>query len=572
MKKILAMLLAVVMVLGLFTACGNTTPETTEPKSPEGTNPPESTPVEDETVDYVNAPDLSGKTIRILTAESGWTAEGYASLLPKFEQIEELTGCTIIWEAPAADWETLLQTRLAGDVSEAPDIIFNGGFKAPASQIEDGYLVAVSDYFDIAPGIAEWYVNNPNLAKQLTYTDGSIYTIPNCAFTSPEGFADYWTRNGEHTFWYRGDIAAELGFTEIPSTLEELEALLYAVKAAYPDMVPMAMRNLTGNSWAAARNFSASFGLHFNFEGGRNFYYPDENGVIQYEFISDEAILWMETMARWYKDGLIADTADWDAYYATPGSGTVFSAFWDGAYAQEELAKQTDPDAYFLYMPFVPAEGYEVVYTPRAYTNCSTQIVDNGDEERIEAAIQFLEFAFYSDYGVYSNQAGVMGEGWDFGENGEFVPNLDYVRSIVNDGVVNRDSGADMWHYMADLYDPEVFDIWMDAFDAVYAENGTSRIPNQATAESFEAALEYNFAHVAERFIEFYADEDDQEILDKYEYECYKYAALYSAAVIKGEKDLANVQTELIETLYNELHLQELIDLYQKYYDAYMAG
>ena len=574
MRKILAMLLAVVMVLGLFTACGNTTPETTEPKPPEGTNPPATTPVEDETVDFVNAPDLSGQTIRILTG-GGWSEADFATVLPKFKQIEELTGCTIIWEAPKTDWESVLQTRLAGSIEEAPDIIFNGGTIASTNTIDSELIVDVSEYFDIAPNMAAWFAANPAIAQMCTYLDGGIYTLPGDAWATEEDYYAAEKHNGDNgrgdnAYWFRGDIAAELGYTEVPKTLEEFEALLYAVKTAYPDMIPFATRNVAGGDWCGSRNFSASFGLHFNFQidNVKVFYYPDENGVVQYELFSEGGIKWMETMARWYADGIMMDTADWDAYYAGAASGQIFSAYAGEVWTYEELLQETDPDAYFMFMPAVPAEGYEVAVASKPMTYCNTQVVDNG-EERVEAALKFLDFAFYSDYGIYSEQAGVMGEGWDFGENGEFVVNMDYVRTIVNDGVSVRESGADIGYWMPTVHTAEVANAWLAALDAVYAENGTARIPNAKTFESYTNALKTDLENQEPRFdVNFYATEEDQEFLNTYAYEAYKYAALYSAAVIKGEKDLANVQTELIDPMYNDLHLQELIDIYQKYYDA----
>ena len=577
MKKYLALLLAAIMVLSMFAACGTpNNPDTTAGNDTPDTTAGNDTPDiqgGDEPVDYVQAPDLSGQTIRIMTDESGWTTEGYAAVLPKFKQIEELTGCTIVWETITADYGTVLQTRIAGDPAECPDIVMLTDHKAPASYIEDGWVVPLSEYFDIIPNIEAWYNANPELKALHTYTDGEIYGLPNCAYSTLDDFNRIYAASGDHTFWYRADIARELGFEEVPSTLEEYEALMMAVKKAYPDMHPSEYVSMTGSNWASSRNWSAAFGLHFNFESTGSFYYPDANGKVQFEPATEAGLDWLTTMARWYENGLMYDAGDWTPYYANPGTGVSFSGFWNGAHGLEEQLKAIDADGEFAYMPFVPAEGYETTYLTRAVTCWSTIVVDNEDQDRLEAALKFLDFAFYSDYGVYSNRAGVMGEGWEFGENGEFVVNPDYVASVVEGYYNNRDSGADMWTRLSCLYDAEVTEIWNKSYHDYCDANGIDyNWENQYTYDTYMTANEYNFSHVAPAYPSYYWSEDDKEIISAYAGDISTFTDEYISKAILGEVDLANFQTEFVDVLYNQLHLQEILDLHQQYYDAYVAS
>lgn len=574
MKKIASLLLVAAMLITVFAGCSNTNVETDDTQgsaSGQESNPQTSMP-DDGEVDYVNAPDLSGMTIRIMTDESGWTTDGYASVLPKFKQIEELTGCTIVWETITSDYSTVLQTRLVGDPADCPDIVMLTNSKAPSNYIEDGFLAAISDYYDVAPNIEAWYDANPTLKGQFTYFDGSIYSLPNCAYTTLDDFNEIYAESGDHTFWYRADIAEELGFTEAPTTLEEYEALLMAVKEAYPDMHPLEVNGLSNAAWATLRNFTASFGMHFNFESTGSYYYPDENGDVQFEPATQACLDWLTTMNRWYEEGLVWDAGDWTPYYANPGTGLSFSGFWNGAYSMEEAAKETDEDAWFGYMSFVPANGYDVTYMTRSVTCWSTVVIDNGDEDRLEAAISFLDFAFYSDYGIYSNKAGVMGEGWDFGENGEFVPSSDYIKELIN-GYVHRDSGADMWTRLCCLYDAEVTSIWNEAVYAVYDELGISYgWQNQDSYESYMAANAYNFSHTCPAYPSFYCSEDDQEVMNEYSGDIGTFTSEYIAKAVLGEVDLANFQTEFVDVLYDQLGLQQVLDIQQQYYDAYVAA
>ena len=167
MKKFLAMLLAVIMVLGLFAACGgNDTPDTTvgggeTPDTTVGGNDTQG----GEEVDYVQAPDLSGATIRILTTETWVAGFSVGDVLPRFKQIEELTGCTIEWEAVAADYSTVVQTRLTGDPEDAPDILLlpSNSHDSIKSYIDDGLLYPISQAYDVAPNIEALYNTRTDL-------------------------------------------------------------------------------------------------------------------------------------------------------------------------------------------------------------------------------------------------------------------------------------------------------------------------------------------------------------------------------------------------------------------------
>lgn len=161
MKKILCLLLALVMVVGLLTACNNETPDDTkDTKSSEDvtTGTTETPTTDDGKVDYVNAPDLTGKTIKIMTTDTWVAGLTISDVLPRFKQIEELTGCTIIWETVASDYSTVLSTRLTGDPSECPDIVLLGGtsMNQISSFAEDGLLYDITKAYDVTPNIQKF--------------------------------------------------------------------------------------------------------------------------------------------------------------------------------------------------------------------------------------------------------------------------------------------------------------------------------------------------------------------------------------------------------------------------------
>lgn len=113
MKRFVSLLLLVIMVVSIFAGCNNLSTDNGQVGALQTTT------------DKNAIPDLTGRTITILTTDTWLAGMTLSDVLPKFKQIEERTGCTIVWEtAPGgSDFDTVLQTRLTGDPSESPDII-----------------------------------------------------------------------------------------------------------------------------------------------------------------------------------------------------------------------------------------------------------------------------------------------------------------------------------------------------------------------------------------------------------------------------------------------------------------
>ena len=95
MKRVLCLLLAVIMAVGLFAGCSNTGSDST------GGNK--------DFEPYEGAPNLNGVPITILTENTWVSGINFSDILPRFKQIEERTGCTIVWETVAGgtDYNTL---------------------------------------------------------------------------------------------------------------------------------------------------------------------------------------------------------------------------------------------------------------------------------------------------------------------------------------------------------------------------------------------------------------------------------------------------------------------------------
>ncbi len=576
MKKLVCLLLTLAMVLSLFAACGSA-PVETQPKETTPAAPVDTTPAtnDDGTVDYVNAPDLSGRTIKIMTTETWVAGITLADVLPRFKQIEELTGCTIVWETVATDYSTVLGTRLAGDPADCPDIVLLGGtsMNQIAEYAEDGLLFDITKGFDVAPNIAKfWNEDRPDLKGTFTYTDGGIYNLLANVYNTTDGQAKNVARGGDNALWYRADIAKELGFETYPTTIDEWYELLSAVKKAYPDMVPMHMWDWS--CWESARVLTSAYGLHFNNEQSGQFFYADENGKVQYEPALDATLEWLTEMNKWYKEGLIVTIASEEGKVGATAQGINFSGFYSGVTGMcEKALKETDEDAYFLYAPMPTAGDHELTYMGRSAYGNSFGIIDNGSEEQCIAALQFLDFAWFSPYGIYSENLGVMGKGWDFGENGELVPNVEYIEGMARNEIVKQADGANI-HFNGPTVEDYAVKAQIDDISKEIKEAMPDYVPSMSEEQeaNWKEINAVNTAAYCPYFPAFFMSQEDQDTLNTLTADLGTFTNEMLEKYILGTADLANFQTEFVDVLYNQLHLQEVLDIYQSYYDVYLAN
>ncbi len=520
------------------------------------------------------APNLEGVTIRLLTEDTWVSGFSLSDILPRFKQIENRTGCKIIWNTipGGSDYSSVVQTRIAGGGSDSPDIVLTGTNLSNLSEfIEQGLVYNIKNAFDVCPNIERFWENRSDLAQVFTYHDGGIYNLLADVYDSEDGMKEYYSVNGDNAIWYRADIANELGWDTYPTTIDELHDLLLAVKNAYPNMVPMHMWNW--DSWQSVRVFSSAYGLHWNNENFADFFYPDENGNVVYEPALDATYEFLKEMNKWYKEGLIVIGSSEEQKIGAAASGKTFSGFYEGVIdICQDLLQETNPDAYFMYMPFPTAEGYELTYMGRMDYSKSILVIDNGDDDQNKAVCQFLDYAFMSDYGIASEIAGAQGEGWDWNDEGEFTLNEEWLHKVLS-GQISRESSGARVHFNGPSLNNAQLNLLYDRLVEEYID-AHSEINNPWTEEqkeNWETINQYNVAHYCPQPPQFFMSQEDKETWNRLAADLGTFTSEMITKYILGSEDLSKFQTAFVDRLYSKLRLQECIDLQQKYYDAYFA-
>ena len=224
-KKILAMLLAIVMLVGMLAGCNTEKPVETQPKE---TKPAQTQPGQKETEPPVvefSYPMEGKKLTHALSIRGQQEAAGLNNMgESKFAKlVAEKTGVEVeyIQGRDADNWISLLLAE--GDYPDVMEAwwtnVYPGGIQAMGT---DEVIIPLNDVIDqYMPNFKAWIDANPDLAAQLYNSEGVIYGIP-CVYESTD------TLNTTGLI-IRQDWLKELGLS-VPTTIDEWHTALTAFK------------------------------------------------------------------------------------------------------------------------------------------------------------------------------------------------------------------------------------------------------------------------------------------------------------------------------------------------------
>ena len=427
MKKLIALLLALVMVLGMV-ACGEKAPaeDTKAPAAENNEKPAETQAAEEETPDWkVEHPGWLCEEKVTLTC---YTWEGVSSnFLPPsndlffWQWMEDYTNVHIEWEVvPYADFNTLISAKI-GSGEPLNDIIMMGQqAQTPLGAGQNGMLV------DLAPHWNEWFPKMEAMyselgvpyAANITNYDGSMYAIT--TFAAPMYNRIILLFN---TQWMN-----QLNL-EIPETIEELEAVLRAIQAA---------GDLNGNGQADEIPFTAtsvewllpSIGTAFGVETieSADFYAAGEDGVVYPEYTSDNMKAMLGWLNKMYDEKLLdaeitTNTMDIVAEkVAADRVGVVsmyasFAASYGNLTTAGQSAKNTE-----LYSVGKPLTS-ELSSTPTMtmYTNYSMFTGISSECEYPEIAARWLDTLIADENVMITRCCGEEGNTFEFDAEGNPV-------------------------------------------------------------------------------------------------------------------------------------------------------
>lgn len=286
MKKIIALLLALVLVIGLV-ACGETTPDTpVNPDTPDTTEG-------NETPDVTEAPGLYDEhvTLHYVIPAASDSYPGWENIVAEVNKITEAKiNATIEFELiPLGEYTDKMNMKFTA--GEYFDVCFTGAWNPYLNAVSQGAYAELTD--DVlntyAPELME--VLNPDAWGAVT-VNGKVYGAPLQQI--------YVRRNGVR---YATDLAEKYNFdVESVKTLDDLDEFLAVIKANEPNAVPF----YTGSS--DLMNNATSYMGFDNVIGTKvvgSVYLNDETATVVNQFASPEFKALVAKMKEWADAGYL---------------------------------------------------------------------------------------------------------------------------------------------------------------------------------------------------------------------------------------------------------------------------
>ncbi len=365
----------------------------------------------------VAAPALAEEPTVVTYYVRGGTAEYEPYLyetLVGLQKIQEMANVKIDWTVVCGSGDEISAQYLAMLASgNYPDIIqwqHNNSYTGGVAQLyADGIIMRLNEIIDqYMPNYKALLEANPQVAKTLMDDEGNyLYFTPiNPLVTELEKAAVTWWG-----LMARQDWLDNVGM-EAPTTIDEWYEVLTAFKEGDPN----------GNGELDEIPFDAGSAGHLLFMpafGIQNGWYVDpETGKVGYGQYTEKYKAYLETMAKWYAEGLLqniytddigtlAASADPNIYADLAGSWKGLSNYWEQRLPQV-LEKNPNADFVALQWPkyvnneeVFYADDYGMGYGDRVSTCISVDCKD------VEAAARLID-AMYSEEGTNCTTWGTL--------------------------------------------------------------------------------------------------------------------------------------------------------------------
>ena len=444
-NRIGAAVLATAMVGTLLTGCGGGSASTTA-STGDGTAAASST-------------ESSGDGDNTYTMFMRSTYVDWIKELKWYDVAEERTGIHVDYISGPEEFNDVYseidQRVISGDL---PDAVMT---KLVQTSVygPQGVFADLAPYIEkYAPNLQKYIDDNPDYKALVTDKAGHIYGL--CKETPI--FADL--------IGYRVDQFKAAGIDpDSIVTIDDFTKALETLKAYYgkdnPNYYPLTGRDtaIRFASWfGAASNISSteSNGIYING------HYKD--GSI--DIMSDGAYKMVETMKKWYDEGLIqpewvAGTfgeADWEAAMLN-GNGSVFYDYYNRAeWFMENGGPGNDPNYQMGVLNFIKDDNgnpQKMTVSMKYNDECVTDVNANCSEDKIKTILTFIDY-FYTEEGEILANYGVEGESFKTDANGgkEFI--VDYQTEEATP------AGEKRWSFLSDRFtvckpvDNEAFFKW----------------------------------------------------------------------------------------------------------------
>ncbi len=422
MKKILALVLAMMMLVAMFAGCAQQAK--TDDSADKQTGSSSDTKTDDKKEENKEDTDTTDETptgtltlwTSGLTTHADYVSEDES---PYHVWVEEATGVDIEWQRPAVGAEANQAFNLMLSSGDLPDVIFHANWTNNAETlIEDGIILTLDDIMEEkAPALSAYLAEHPETKKAITSDSGHLYAFP------------FLREDVAYLGSYLGAVVhsgflAETGL-DMPETIADWEEMLYALK----DVVDIPLSIYQSNLYRSL------FGNAFGFNGNDTYYVKD--GKTATWMNADGYYDFLVTMNKWYKDGLIDPdfvTMDMTGFVNQITTKKVGASFYGTGTPGRFNSVLVERDGSFMY----EAVEYPVANAGDPVLYCQGETYWVGIGSVITTACEDVDLAMYFlDWGY--TEEGILQ--WNYGKLGESYEMVDGKPQIL-DSIKNSEEGV----------------------------------------------------------------------------------------------------------------------------------
>ncbi|GAB2553306.1 ABC transporter substrate-binding protein [Gracilibacillus alcaliphilus] len=280
--------------------------------------------------------------------------------------------------------------------------------------VSSGAILPISDYVDLMPNyqnrVEEWEIE-PFL-EGLKQQDGKYYVLPGI-------HENVWP---DYSLAVRTDILEELGLEE-PTTWDEVEDMLLAMKEAYPDKTPFNDRfqfNSTLNIASDGFDTMAGWGL------GSMLTYEEDSDEFIFAPATEEYRQLVEYFSGLVEQGLLnpeSVTQEDEPAIESFTRGDSFVINTNGQTLEQYRTTMNETlgeDNYSIKKIVVPGGPAGQLMSGTKLENGIMFSAKMADDPNFEAILQFIDWLLYTDEGIEFSRWGVEGETYTKDDEGNY--------------------------------------------------------------------------------------------------------------------------------------------------------
>ncbi len=416
MKKLVALLLAMSLVLAMLAGCSSgeaissTNGENSDVSTGEVAENPE---------DYFKNP-ITIKVMGMGPSNIGESGDGWSNN-EFFKRLQEKTNVTIEWICPVSgneqtEFDLMLSSGEYVDMTWALEgATYTDGYDAG---VDDGVYRDLKDYIPkYMPNLWE-YIENDEIVRKYVYTDkGRIVELPRISYNIHEKkAADGMVFAG---IGIRGQWLDELNL-EMPTTYSELHDVLVQFKENYNCEQPF---YFPGQGYFALPAFYSGFGAISGMQANGD--------KVEFGPITEGWKAYVTEMHKWYDEGLIGSEylTNNSIGYDTNAMINGVSGVGVGSFADPDILEEAVPGYDMRALPLLTVNKGDVAQgqLKPGYAGAKFTITTAMKEEYLPQVMAMLDY-LYSYEGALDAALGVEGDTYIVKEDGTF----EYTDKIMN--------------------------------------------------------------------------------------------------------------------------------------------